>query len=96
MVLMPDHLHALISFPPDSEMRFTVGRWKAWQTRTLKVAWQDNYFDHRIRNDAEFELKAAYIRNNPVARALCARPDDWPWVIDAAALEVPSATPAPN
>ncbi len=83
---MPDHLHALISFPPLSGMRIVVGRWKAWQTRQLGVLWQDNFFDHRIRNRREFELKADYIRQNPVVKGLCKNAADWPWVIDSISL----------
>jgi len=95
-LLMPDHVHALLSFPPNQPMSRVIGAWKAWHARASEVVWQDNYFDHRIRNDAEFDLKAGYIRHNPVAKELCVRPEDWPWVIDTAALEAPSGTPAPT
>ena len=79
---MPDHLHALICFPPESDMRIVVGRWKAWQTRQRRIAWQDNFFDHRIRNRRELHLKAEYIRQNPVVKGLCQQTTDWPWVIE--------------
>jgi len=82
LVLMPDHLHALLCFPRGSAIITVVGRWKGWQKRTLRVDWQKNFFDHRIRHDHEFEEKAHYIRRNPVAAGLCATPDDWPWVLD--------------
>jgi hypothetical protein len=62
-------------------MTVVVGRWKAWQRRTLGVEWQKNFFDHRIRHDHESEEKAAYIRRNPVVAGLCAATGDWPWVI---------------
>jgi REP element-mobilizing transposase RayT len=81
-LLMPDHLHALLAFPFDRDMRLIVGRWKAWQVRTLKIEWQENFFDHRIRNRAEFQLKADYIRQNPVVKGLCLQASDWPWVIE--------------
>ena len=93
---MPDHTHALLSFPPDRPMSRTIGAWKSWHVRNNAVEWQTNYFDHRIRNDAELQLKATYTRNNPVAMELCARAENWPWVVDAAALEAPSRTPAPT
>lgn len=95
-LLMPDHVHALLSFPPDREMSRVIGAWKTWHARKNTIAWQRNYFDHRIRSEAELQLKAAYIRHNPVVRGLCVRPEDWPWVVDAAALEAPSGTPAPT
>lgn len=79
-LLMPDHVHALIAFPPESDMRTVIGRWKAWQTRTAGVRWQDNFFDHRIRNQHELQRKAEYIRQNPVVKGLCRNSDEWPWV----------------
>jgi REP element-mobilizing transposase RayT len=85
-LLMPDHLHAILAFPPERDMSVLIGKWKAWQTRSAAVKWQENYFDHRIRSDHEFHLKSAYIRNNPVVMALCSKPEDWPWVIDAATI----------
>ncbi|MBA4135685.1 MAG: hypothetical protein C0518_00050 [Opitutus sp.] len=95
-LLMPDHTHALLSFPPDRAMSQVIGDWKKWHARNQAVVWQTNYFDHRIRDEAEFQLKAAYIRNNPVAKGLCTRPEDWPWVIDSAVLEAPLGTAAPT
>ena len=87
LLLMPDHLHALLSFPADINMIMALGRWKAWQRRTLGIDWQVNFFDHRIRNNPEFELKAHYIRQNPVVKGLCATPDSWPWVLDVRSLD---------
>lgn len=79
-LLMPDHLHALIAFPPSEGMSRVVGEWKHYHASQNRVAWQHGYFDHRIRNDHELELKARYIRENPVVRNLCACAGDWPWV----------------
>lgn len=93
---MPDHAHALLSFPPDRQMSRVIGGWKSWHARNSGIDWQDNYFDHRIRSDDEFQQKAAYIRRNPVAKGLCQRSEDWPWIVDAAAPEAPSGTPAPT
>lgn len=95
-LLMPDHTHALLSFPPDAPMSCVIGAWKSWHARRNAVAWQDNYFDHRIRNDREFQLKSAYIRENPVAKGLCEHAADWPWIVDADAFAAPSGTPAPT
>ncbi len=81
-LLMPDHSHALISFPPDKKMSLVVGKWKEYNNRSNGIFWQTDFFDHRIRNDSEFEEKAVYIRNNPVAKGLCAEPTDWPWMLD--------------
>jgi len=87
LLLMPDHLHALLGFPFDRDMRSIVGRWKAWQVRTLGIHWQENFFDHRIRDQSELQRKAQYIRHNPVAKNLCAIASDWPWVIEPVKAE---------
>ena len=83
-LLMPDHLHALLSFPRQESMSRVIGDWKHYQARKLGIRWQENYFDHRIRNDAELVEKAAYIRRNPVAKQLCAGESDWPWMLSKA------------
>ncbi len=81
-LLMPDHWHALLSFPPSSKMIMVIGRWKAWQRRTLEIQWQENFFDHRVRGRRELQLKADYILNNPVVKGLCPQPADWPWKLE--------------
>jgi putative transposase len=79
-LLMPDHWHALISFPHEERMSSVIGDWKRFQQKQCGVAWQEGYFDYRIRSDREFELKANYIRQNPVAKGLCAGAEDWSWL----------------
>ena len=86
-LLMPDHIHALISFPPYKKMSDMVGAWKSYNNRKNGVLWQGNYFDHRLRNDESFDEKATYIRNNPVAKGLCKEPRDWQWVLDINNME---------
>ncbi len=84
-VLMPDHLHALLSFPAQEAMSAVISDWKRFQTTRRSVVWQDGYFDHRLRDDERGEqlsIKMDYMRNNPVAAGLCAHPEDWPWKID--------------
>ncbi|MBI5766666.1 MAG: transposase [Verrucomicrobia bacterium] len=94
-LLMPDHWHAVIAFPASEEMSAVMHDWKAWHKRTHRIEWQDGYFDHRIRNDHEFELKANYIRRNPVVKGLCVRAEDWPWICEPLAEEVGGRVPAP-
>jgi REP element-mobilizing transposase RayT len=80
-LLMPDHLHALLSFPTDESMSRVVGDWKHFQTREHGIIWQPGYFDHRLRNDergAQLSAKLHYIRQNPVVAGLCAKPEEWP------------------
>jgi REP-associated tyrosine transposase len=84
-LLMPDHLHALLSFGRDKSMSEVIKGWKRFHKRVNYVMWQEGYFDHRLRADergTQFSAKLNYIRRNPVAAGLCARVEDWPWIID--------------
>ncbi len=83
---MPDHLHALVSFATDKAMSNVLGDWKRFHARNNHIAWQEGYFDHRLRNDERGEqltAKMDYIRRNPVAAGLCTNPEDWPWIYPA-------------
>jgi len=85
LLLMPDHLHALLSFPRDESMSSVLGDWKRFHARNNGVVWQEGYFDHRLRDDERGEqlsMKVDYIQQNPVAAGLCATAKDWPWIID--------------
>jgi REP element-mobilizing transposase RayT len=85
LLLMPDHLHALLSFASDASMSAVVGDWKHFHARKHHIAWQEGYFDHRLRDDERGEQLSAkmnYIRQNPVVAGLCAKPQDWPWIIE--------------
>jgi len=78
-LLMPDHLHALLVFPREPGMSETIRGWKRLMARSFGIRWQENYFDHRIRNDEEAAEKWKYILLNPIVKNLCAIEDDWPW-----------------
>ncbi len=80
-LLMPDHLHALLAFPPEARMSEVIRNWKRFHKKQHGVRWQEGFFDHRIRNEEEQTVKFNYILNNPVAKQLCERPEDWPWVL---------------
>jgi putative transposase len=84
-VLMPDHLHGLISFPRDKAMSDIVADWKRYHAVKNRVIWSENYFDHRLRDDEggeQLRTKMNYIRQNPVAAGLCVSVEAWPWQID--------------
>ena len=88
LVLMPDHLHTLMSFPTHLKpMSAPMKAWKRYLARETGIEWQDGFFDHRIRNEDELREKAAYIRLNPVRAGLCTEPEDWPYVWNTEQLE---------
>ncbi len=80
-LLMPDHLHALLSFPPSGKpLKLVVSKWKEWTAKELGIVWQRDFFEHRLRHDESRPEKADYILQNPVRRKLVARPEDWPFI----------------
>jgi REP element-mobilizing transposase RayT len=86
-VVMPNHVHAIIWPMPNHLLSYILKSWKQFTSRRAKRMlnmggepfWQAESYDHWIRNDEEKARIAHYIRNNPVAAGLCARPEDWKW-----------------
>jgi len=84
-VVMPNHVHVLLA--PQVPLRRITGGIKGVSARdangalgrTGKAFWQDESFDHWIRNGAQFERIRNYIERNPVKAGLTARPDAWRW-----------------
>ena len=79
-LLMPDHLHAIIAFPETPGMRRVILNWKRYLARNSKICWQRDFFDHRLRNDAEVQEKISYVLMNPVRKSMCEKSDDWLWI----------------
>jgi putative transposase len=84
-VVMPNHVHAVIT--PDSAFS-GIMRWLKWTTarrsnqllgRCGTAFWQDESFDHWVRNGREFDRIVSYVEWNPVAAGLVERADQWRW-----------------
>ncbi len=96
-VVMPNHVHALL-WPWIAMERITGGikgvsarDANATLGRTGRHFWEDESFDHWVRNDVELRRIRIYIERNPVTAGLVARPEDWPW--SSAAKQSDTATP---
>lgn len=81
LLLMPDHLHMLVSFGRENEITKVVSAWKRYAAVKLGVAWQDGFFEHRMRAEESIQEKAAYILQNPVRAGLVREPAEWPWAL---------------
>jgi len=80
-LVMPDHVHALLSFPPSrNTIQQTVVRWKRWTARQLGITWQRDFFEHRLRSNESWREKADYIMSNPVRKGLVIEGSQWPYV----------------
>jgi putative transposase len=82
-VVMPDHIHLLVSEPEQGTLADAVKSLKQGAARRLigdaDHFWQKRYYDFNVRNHAQFVEKLHYIHWNPVNKGLCERPEDWPW-----------------
>jgi putative transposase len=83
-LLMPDHCHALVSFPREGDMRKLVSSWKEITAKRVGIRWQRDFFDHRLRSNESYEEKANYIRMNPVRGGLVLDPKMWPFIWEPA------------
>jgi putative transposase len=89
IVVLPDHLHCLWRLP-EGDADFP-GRWREIKkaasraiapvanARHEREVWQRRFWEHVIRDEADWRRHMDYIHYNPVKRGYAARPADWPW-----------------
>ena len=78
-VIMPDHIHVIASFLEAVVIAQLIRNWKRWTAKETGIVWQDGFFEHRLRNDAEVAEKLDYVANNPVRKGLCETAEAWPF-----------------
>jgi len=94
IVILPDHLHAICSLPPD-DADFST-RWRLIRTQFAKALpkrerrsvvrekrnergiWQRRFWEHLVRDDADYARHVEYCYFNPVKHGLVRRVRDWP------------------
>ncbi len=76
-VVMPNHVHLLAGRMARDNMRRQVESWKKWTALEINKLlglrgriWQDEHFDHLVRNAEAFEKCRRYIVGNPVKAGL--------------------------
>ena len=89
IVILPDHLHCLWRLP-EGDDDFS-GRWREIKKATSRridttlnrrgerPVWQRRFWEHAIRDDADWRAHVDYIHYNPVKHGLARHPADWPW-----------------
>jgi putative transposase len=80
LLLMPDHLHALIGVDGQTSLAQLIRDYKRITAKIAGVRWQRDFFDHRLRNEENLAEKFAYICQNPVRAGLTLSEDDWPYI----------------
>jgi putative transposase len=91
-VVMPEHVHLLVSEPERSRLRVALQMLKQIVAQKLKPElrasigeenakrfWQVRYYDFNVRTSNKQIEKLRYIHRNPVHRGLVEKPEDWPW-----------------
>ena len=84
-VVMSNHVHILIwpraylSRITKSLKGYTARECNKLLSRTGESFWQDESFDHAVRNEDEFWRIKRYIEQNPVKAGLVENSADWPW-----------------
>ncbi len=85
-VIMPNHVHVLVTLRDDYSLSGVVHSWKSYTAqRANKIRgrngafWYVDYFDRFMRDEKHFATTLDYIHWNPVKAGLCAEPGDWRW-----------------
>lgn len=93
-VVLPDHLHAVWTLPENDrdfstrwrliKSRFSMGLphgplRPSHHARQERGIWQRRFWEHHIRDDADYRAHLAYCWNSPVKHGFVERPEDWPW-----------------
>ncbi len=83
-VVMPEHVHLLISEPERSKLSVVIQMLKQITSQNLDRKhlprfWQVRYYDFPVWSEAKRIEKLRYIHRNPVRRGLVKAPEDWKW-----------------
>jgi putative transposase len=82
-VVMPEHVHLLISEPERGTVARALQAIKQSVGRRLigdrRHFWQARYYDFNVWTENKRIEKLRYMHRNPVTRGLAERPEDWPW-----------------
>jgi putative transposase len=90
-VILPDHMHAIWTLPAgDRDFSSRWGLIKAGFSRNSNLPhtsakrrdsglWQPRFWEHRIRDTADYDAHMDYVHYNPVKHGHVARVKDWPY-----------------
>jgi len=81
-VVMPEHVHVLMSEPERGDVAVAIQMLKQVVARGMHSSspfWQRRYYDFNLWSHKKFVEKVRYIHRNPVRSGLVERPEDWEW-----------------
>lgn len=84
--VMPNHVHVVVTPYPGHVLPDILHSWKSFTAHRINAIlgregrlWEEEFFDHLVRNERDFEKFVRYTEENPVNAGLCALPEDWPF-----------------
>ena len=94
-VVLPDHIHCVIQLPPDDadfalrwrliKMEFSKALPRGERLSQVRAKrgergiWQRRFWEHLIRDEADFRAHMDYVHINPLKHGLVRRVADWPY-----------------
>jgi REP-associated tyrosine transposase len=85
-VVMPEHVHLLISEPGIGDPSKIIQAVKLRVSRRLAIGgefcgrfWQTRFYDFNVWSQQKEVEKLKYMHRNPLVRGLVASPEDWQW-----------------
>jgi putative transposase len=80
-VVMPEHVHLLMSEPPDDPLSKAIQALKISVSRRLteRPFWQTRYYDFNVFTHNKRVEKLTFMHSNPVKLSLVTHPEDWRW-----------------
>ena len=82
-VMMPEHVHLLVSEPERGTLARALQALKQSVARRLigdrRHFWQARYYDFNVWTKKKRIEKLRYMHRNPVKRGLVMKPEDWRW-----------------
>ncbi|GAB4536955.1 MAG: transposase [Anaerolineales bacterium] len=91
--IMPNHVHLVITplpvdeskeqYHPLSDIMKSLKGFTARRANAILghggTFWQEEYYDHVVRDEKALERILQYVMYNPVKAGLVENPEDWPW-----------------
>ena len=88
--VMPDHVHVILKplvvggqSEPLWRITHSLKSWLAHRINEMRgrkgSVWQEESYDHMLRNREDYSEKAAYVYDNPRRKGLVDDPANWPW-----------------
>ena len=80
-VIMPEHVHLLVSEPQRAGLEHAIQALKTSVSKQCQQRpfWLPRYYDFNVHSEAKHKEKLRYLHRNPVMRGLVYGHEDWRW-----------------